>query len=63
MVEIESRQQGWCAQVSNGLQICISAGHDFRTTLLGIMEWSVLDLALGVAGVVALMCLAYLVLV
>ena len=51
------------ALMSNGLQICISASHDFRTTLLGTMEWSALDLTLGVASVVALMCLAYLVLV
>ena len=51
------------ALMSNGLQICISPSHDFRTMLVGIMEWSALDLTLGVASVVALMCLAYLVLV
>ena len=51
--------------MSNGSQICISASHDFRTTLLGMRSDEMYDtfaLAFGVVGVVALMCLAYLLL-
>jgi hypothetical protein len=53
------------ARVSKGSQICISASHDFRTKLLGRRSdemYDTLALAFGVAGVVALMCLAFLLL-